>query len=143
MFDIGFWELLVVALIGLIILGPERLPRAVRSLQETLSKVRQFGSKMEAEINHELRVKELHDNLRKIESADDLDNLPDELKKTMEELQRAAASVNRPYAKDSSASETSATEAPTESSEPPATTDQPKPQRPTQGETKEPRNDPE
>lgn len=101
MFDIGFWELLVVALIGLIILGPERLPRALRSLQETLGKVRQFGSKMEAEINHELRVKELHENLRKIESAEDLDNLPDELKKTMEELQRAAASVNRPYAKDS------------------------------------------
>ena len=99
MFDIGFWELLVVALIGLIILGPERLPRAVRSLQESVAKVRQFGSRMEAEINHELRVKELHENLRKIEAAEDLDNLPEELKKSMAELQRAAASVNRPYAK--------------------------------------------
>lgn len=87
------------ALIGLIILGPERLPRAVRSLQATVAKVRQFGSRMEAEINHELRVKELHENLRKIESAEDLDNLPEELKKSMAELQRAAASVNRPYAK--------------------------------------------
>ena len=87
------------ALIGLIILGPERLPRAVRSLQATVAKVRQFGSRMEAEINHELRVKELHENLRKIESAEDLDNLPEELKKSMAELQRAAESVNRPYAK--------------------------------------------
>lgn len=99
MFDIGFWELLVVGLIGLVILGPERLPRAIRSLQASLHKVRQFGSRMEAEINHELRIKELHDNLKKIEQADDIDNLPAELKQSLAELQRAAASVNRPYAK--------------------------------------------
>lgn len=100
MFDIGFWELLVVGLIGLIILGPERLPRAIRSLQATLHKMRQFGSRMEAEINHELRVKELHENLKKIEQAEDLDNLPEDLKKSLAELQKAAQSVNRPYAKD-------------------------------------------
>ncbi|MBA3987650.1 Sec-independent protein translocase protein TatB [Aliidiomarina maris] len=99
MFDIGFWELLVVGLIGLVILGPERFPRAIRSLQASLHKVRQFGSRMEAEINHELRIKELHDNLKKIEQADDIDNLPAELKQSLAELQRAAASVNRPYAK--------------------------------------------
>lgn len=100
MFDIGFWELLVVGLIGLIILGPERLPRAIRSLQATLHKVRQFGSRMEAEINHELRVKELHENLKKVEQAEDLESLPDDLKKSLAELQKAAQSVNRPYAKD-------------------------------------------
>lgn|SRR5690554_6833768 len=99
MFDIGFWELLVVGLVGLLVLGPERLPKAIRSLQATARKVRQFGSRMEAEINHELRVKELHENLKKIEQAEDLENLPDELKDSLAELQRAAASVNRPYAK--------------------------------------------
>lgn len=89
----------MVGLIGLVILGPERFPRAIRSLQASLHKVRQFGSRMEAEINHELRIKELHDNLKKIEQADDIDNLPAELKQSLAELQRAAASVNRPYAK--------------------------------------------
>lgn len=119
MFDIGFWELLVVALIGLIILGPERLPRAVRSLQATVAKVRQFGSRMEAEINHELRVKELHENLRKIESAEDLDNLPEELKKSMAELQRAAESVNRPYAKPTEKPESAGTDEPTHKAQSP------------------------
>jgi sec-independent protein translocase protein TatB len=114
MFDIGFWELLVVALIGLIILGPERLPRAIRSLQRTLHNVRQFGSRMEAEINHELRVKELHENLKKIESAEDLDNLPEDLKRSLDELQRAAASVTNPYGKatDTDAPDTDASDAP-------------------------------
>lgn len=99
MFDIGFWELLVVGLVGLLVLGPERLPKAIRSLQATTRKVRQFGSRMEAEINHELRVKELHENLKKVEQAEDLDSLPDDLKESLAQLQRAAASVNRPYAK--------------------------------------------
>jgi sec-independent protein translocase protein TatB len=99
MFDIGFWELLVIALLGLIVLGPERLPTVIRSVQRGMANMRQFGSRMEAELKHELRVKELHENLKKIESAEDMDNLPDDLKKTLEELQNAAASVNRPYAK--------------------------------------------
>ena len=86
-------------LVGLLVLGPERLPKAIRSVQATARKVRQFGARMEAEINHELRVKELHDNLKKIEQADDVDSLPAELKESLEQLQRAAASVNRPYAK--------------------------------------------
>lgn len=103
MFDIGFLELLVIVLIGLIILGPDRLPRAVRSIQEKMRTIKQFGSRIEAEINHELRIKELHDNLRKIESSDDLENLPDDLKKSFDELKRAAASVNQPYAQKNSA----------------------------------------
>ncbi|RUO24007.1 twin-arginine translocase subunit TatB [Aliidiomarina minuta] len=105
MFDIGFWELLIIALMGLLVLGPERLPRAIRSVQRGMARARQFGSRMEAELNHELRIKELHENLKKIESADDIDNLPDDLKKSLAELQRAAASVQAPYAKKDAAAE--------------------------------------
>lgn len=100
MFDIGFWELLMIAVIGLVVLGPERLPGAIRSVQRTIAKVRAFGSKMEAEINHELRVKELHEHLKQIEATDDLDKLSPELKRSLKELQDAAASVQHPYAKE-------------------------------------------
>ncbi|MFU8783734.1 Sec-independent protein translocase protein TatB [Aliidiomarina sp.] len=98
MFDIGFWELLVVAAIGLFVLGPERLPGAIRSLQRTIAQVKSFGSKMEAELNHELRVKELHEHLKQIESAADMENLSPELKRSLQELENAAASVRTPYA---------------------------------------------
>lgn len=97
MFDIGFWELLIILVIGLLVLGPERLPGAIRSMQRTLAKVRAFGSRMEAEINHELRVKELHDHLKKIESAEDIEKLSPELKRSLAELQQAADSVRNPY----------------------------------------------
>lgn len=98
MFDIGFWELLVVAAIGLFVLGPERLPGAIRSLQRTIAQIKSFGSKMEAELNHELRVKELHEHLQQIESAADIENLSPELKRSLKELENAAASVRTPYA---------------------------------------------
>lgn len=98
MFDIGFWELLIILVIGLLVLGPERLPGAIRSLQRTIAKMRAFGSRIEAEINHELRVKELHAHLKKIEAAGDLENLSPELQRSLAELQQAAESVRHPYA---------------------------------------------
>lgn len=99
MFDIGFWELFVIAVIGLVVLGPERLPGAIRSVQRTMAKVRAFGSKVEAELNHELRVKELHEHLKQIEATDDIEKLSPELKRSLQELKDAAASVQHPYAK--------------------------------------------
>ncbi|EGN75402.1 twin arginine-targeting protein translocase TatB [Idiomarina sp. A28L] len=98
MFDIGFWELLLIAAIGLLVLGPERLPGAIRSVQRGYAKIKAFGSKMEAELNHELRVKELHDHLKQIESSADMENLSPELKRSLKELEDAAASVRSPYA---------------------------------------------
>jgi len=62
MFDIGFWELIIIGVVGLLVLGPERLPSAIRSFQRTLSQVKQFGSRMQAELHHELRVKDLPAN---------------------------------------------------------------------------------
>lgn len=97
MFDIGFWELLIIAVIGLFVLGPERLPGAIRSIQRGMSQVRNFGARMQAELNHELRIKELHENLKKIEAGGDMENLSPELRRTLEELQAAAAQVNSPY----------------------------------------------
>ncbi|RUO36789.1 twin-arginine translocase subunit TatB [Aliidiomarina shirensis] len=98
MFDIGFWELLLIAAIGLFVLGPERLPGAIRSVQRGYAKIKAFGSKMEAELNHELRVKELHEHLKQIESSADMEKLSPELKRSMKELEDAAASVRSPYA---------------------------------------------
>jgi len=50
MFDIGFSEIMVVAVISLIIMGPERLPETVRTLSLWLGRVRQFVSSAREEI---------------------------------------------------------------------------------------------
>ena len=97
MFDIGFWELILIAVIGLLVVGPERLPGALRGLQRTIGSVRGYASKMQAELNHELRIQELHEHLKKAEQLGTKDLSP-ELQRSMAELQDAAAKVQRPYA---------------------------------------------
>lgn len=98
MFDIGFWELLLVVIIGLLVLGPERLPGALRSMQRGIQGLKSYGSKVSAELNHELRIKELHQHLAKAEQLN-MDQLPAEVQRSIVELKAAAAAVQRPYAK--------------------------------------------
>lgn len=119
MFDIGFWELLLVALIGLLVLGPERLPTALRALQRGIQKAKSFGTSVQAELNHELRIKELHEHLRKAEQLE-ADKLSPELQRSMAELRDAAAAVQRPYAKQGSSSQESETQQPSAQDKPPS-----------------------
>lgn len=92
----GFWELFVVLVVGLIVLGPERLPTAVRSVARWVKSIKQMANNVQAEINEELRVHELHQNLKKAEQQG-MENLSPELKRSITELSDAADSVKHSY----------------------------------------------
>lgn len=92
----GFWELFVVLVVGLIVLGPERLPTAVRSVARWIKTIKQMATNVQAEINEELRVHELHQNLKKAEQQG-MDNLSPELQRSINELYEAAQSVTHSY----------------------------------------------
>lgn len=96
MFDIGFWELILVGVVALIVLGPERLPEAARTLAKWIKLIRGTANAVKAELTEELRIQELHSNLKKAEQMD-LKNLSPDLQASLEQLRAAAASVNRPY----------------------------------------------
>jgi sec-independent protein translocase protein TatB len=96
MFDIGFWELSLIAIIGLVVLGPERLPVAIRTVRDWISGVRKFSDSVKTELTEELRIQELHANLKKAEQAD-MKNLSPEIAESLKTLQEAAEMVNRPY----------------------------------------------
>lgn len=93
----GFWELLVIGVIALLVLGPERLPGAIRSTVKTVRSIKQFGSQMQAELSENLRVHELHQKLKDAESKNLLNLTPDE-QAALDELRAAAKSVNPPSA---------------------------------------------
>lgn len=65
MFDIGFSELLLVAVIGLVVLGPERLPVAVRTVAGWIRAMRSLASNVQNELSQELKLQELQDTLKK------------------------------------------------------------------------------
>ena len=96
MFDIGFWELLVIGIMALLVLGPQRLPGAIRSTLGTVRKVKQAASGFKSEMEEQLRIHELHENLRKAEEQS-FKNLDPELQKSVDELKAAAQSVQQPY----------------------------------------------
>ena len=101
MFDIGFWELIIIGIIGLVVLGPERLPTAIRTVHAWISKMRSLSHTVQTEIKEELRIHELHENLKKAEAMN-MKDLPPELAKSVESLKSAADMVNRPFEKNSS-----------------------------------------
>ena len=98
MFDIGFWEILLIGVLALVVLGPERLPGAMRSTLKTIRSIRNVASGFKEEVEHQLRVHELHENLKKAEQQV-LKDLSPELKNSVDELKEAAESVQKPYKK--------------------------------------------
>lgn len=98
MFDIGFWELVLISIMGLVVLGPERLPSAIRSVLAVVRKVKQSVSAVTTELKQELELDELHQNLKKAEQQG-LESLNSDLSESFETLKARAESVTRPYQK--------------------------------------------
>lgn len=97
MFDgIGFMELLLIGILGLVVLGPERLPVAVRSITGWIRAMKRMANSVKDELEQELKIEELHADLKKAESQG-LKNLSPELQESIDQLKSAAQSVNRPY----------------------------------------------
>ena len=98
MFDIGFWELMIIGIMGLVILGPERLPVAIRTIRGWIGGARKFSDAVKTELTEELRINELHANLKKAEQAD-MKNLSPEVAESLKSLQEATDMVTEPFKK--------------------------------------------
>jgi sec-independent protein translocase protein TatB len=59
MFDIGFSELMVIAVIALVVIGPERLPRVARTLGHLAGRLQRYVADVKADINREVELDEL------------------------------------------------------------------------------------
>lgn len=80
MFEVGFWEMVLVGIVGLLVFGPEKLPRVARETALWVRKARSLVSSVKQEIDHELQVQDLRESLnkqRKSLSQLSLDDLTD------------------------------------------------------------------
>ena len=59
MFDIGFTELLVIGVVALIVIGPEKLPRMARTVGHLAGRLQRYVSDVKADINREIELDEL------------------------------------------------------------------------------------
>ncbi|MFN3919069.1 MAG: Sec-independent protein translocase protein TatB [Methylohalobius sp.] len=80
MFDVGFWELVLVGVVSLLVLGPERLPGAVRMTVRLLRRARSVVATAKAEIERELALDEIKASLEQGTSFKELKALEKELR---------------------------------------------------------------
>ena len=59
MFDIGFSELMVIAVVALVVIGPERLPKVARTLGHLFGRMQRYVTDVKADINREMKLDEL------------------------------------------------------------------------------------
>ena len=105
MFDIGFSELVVIGLVALIVIGPERLPRVARTVGHLIGRLQRYVADVKADITREVEL--------------------DELRKMRDSVQAAAASIETSVTSGLSKAEEDlnravAADLPSEASPPPA-----------------------
>jgi sec-independent protein translocase protein TatB len=79
MFDVGFWELVFIAIIALLIVGPERMPKIARTAGLWFGKMRGFVSSVKQDIDRELAAEELKAVIEKQAAVPELEELIDEI----------------------------------------------------------------
>ena len=69
MFDIGFSELVVIAVVALIVIGPERLPKAARTMGHLFGRLQRYVNEVKSDISREMELDELRKLQKEVQSA--------------------------------------------------------------------------
>jgi sec-independent protein translocase protein TatB len=95
MFDISFFEMLVIAIVALIVIGPQRLPAVARTLGHLFGRMQRYVNDVKADISREMEL----DELKKLQSSMEdtarsmRDSLDKEVSETTGELNKVAQSA--------------------------------------------------
>jgi len=94
MFDMGFLEVLLIGIIALIVLGPERLPKAARAVGLWVGKAKHSFESIKTEIDRELKLKELQEQIaeQKAELASEL-NVKSDFESLKDEITNSANTI--------------------------------------------------
>lgn len=84
MFDIGFWELALAGLIALLVVGPERFPKLIKTLAGWVRHIRGIASNLRTELESQVDADGLKQTLS--EQADQMRDLQEEMKRAREQI---------------------------------------------------------
>jgi sec-independent protein translocase protein TatB len=82
MFDVGFSELVVIALVALLVLGPEKLPGAARTVGALVRRARQSWTSLQSELEREINAAEIKSSFEAARATPELSALEAELRDT-------------------------------------------------------------
>ncbi len=105
MFDIGFWELALIGIVALLVVGPDRLPALARAAGIWLGRIRHFMASVKTDFEREMHAQEIKETLNKKttdfkdaydiveESGKDISDIGIDLNKVDDELARATSNA--------------------------------------------------
>lgn len=85
MFDIGFWELAIIAVVALLVIGPDKLPGVARKTGLYVGRFRRFVGQVKSDIDRELRQEELRKALERDAGLDELKQILNPERYSMED----------------------------------------------------------
>jgi sec-independent protein translocase protein TatB len=102
MFDIGFAELVIIAVVGLLVVGPERLPGAIRTGSAWLNRFRRGFNDLKREVQQELHNDAVMQELRKTgeQLKSETENLKKDIQETTESVSQSVSEVMPPQPTD-------------------------------------------
>ncbi len=91
MFDIGFWELSLLALVALLVVGPERLPKLARTAGLWIGRGRRLIDSVRADIERELKAEELKKILDEQARSNPLEEIVDDTRQALHGIKKDAS----------------------------------------------------
>ncbi|MDO8789082.1 MAG: Sec-independent protein translocase protein TatB [Sulfuritalea sp.] len=98
MFDVGFSELMVIAVVALVVIGPERLPKVARTAGLLLGRLQRYVGDVKADINREIQLDELKQLQQQM--TDQVTNLEASVTHEMREVESSVNKVIEPLAEE-------------------------------------------
>jgi Tat protein translocase TatB subunit len=97
MFDLGIWEMAVIGVVALVVLGPERLPKVARTVGQWIGKMQRYVAQVKSDINREAELAELRKMKTEFENAarDVKSSFETEAKKAEDDFKAVEADVER------------------------------------------------
>ena len=94
MFDFGFWEIAIIGIITLIVVGPEKMPALARKAGLYVGKFKKFVSKIQNDINNEIKSEELKEQLSIKDEESSLSQTLEEAKSSVDEIKKEATKIS-------------------------------------------------
>ena len=93
MFDLGFTEMMLIGIVALVVIGPERLPSVARTAGKYLGRLKRFMTTVKADVEQELRADELREILNK--QQQELNSLKDTINEAGRDIEQEASVLNQ------------------------------------------------
>lgn len=100
MFDMGFLELMMIAIVGLIVMGPEKLPGAIRTVMMLMQKVRRTVDGLRYELEREIGADELRQQMKNHEITKSIDEARYSIENEVDNFQKQTQQMQQQIEED-------------------------------------------